>query len=62
MGPSEHSATLGAAAFTLAGRKGTNRNRTPIASKTAFEIADGTTIGAISPAPHSGTPGKRKIG
>ena len=63
------------AAFALAGKNGTDRKRTPVASKTAFEIADGTTVGAISPAPQSGisgrlmrltwmrgTSGKRKIG
>src|SRR4051794_29582330 len=40
------------AAFTLSGVNGTDRRRTPIASNTAFEIADGTTAAAGSPAPH----------
>jgi hypothetical protein len=40
------------AAITLSGVKGTERSRTPIASNTAFEIADGTTAPAGSPAPH----------
>ena len=40
------------AAFTLSGVYGTERSRTPVASNTAFEIADGTTAAAGSPAPH----------
>ena len=40
------------AAITLSGVKGTERSRTPIASNTAFEIAEGTTAAAGSPAPH----------
>ena len=39
------------AALTLSGVNGTERSRTPIASKTAFEIADGTTAADGSPAP-----------
>src|SRR5207253_2854144 len=40
------------AASTLAGVKGTDRSRTPIASKTALAMAAGTTAAAGSPAPH----------
>ena len=40
------------AARTLAGVKGTDRSRTPIASKTALAMAAGTTAAAGSPAPH----------
>src|SRR5207302_2615407 len=40
------------AASTLAGVKGTDRSRTPIASKTALAVAAGTTAAAGSPAPH----------
>src|SRR6266568_4742450 len=62
-------------ASTLAGTKGTERRRTPIASNTAFEIAAGTTAAVGSPAPQgrsfgrsissiatSGTSGKVRIG
>ena len=57
------------------GTNGTERRRTPMASNTAFEIADGTTAADGSPAPHgdvvgrsmssktiSGTSGKVRIG
>src|SRR5262249_61905312 len=63
------------AALTLSGVKGPERSRTPIASNTALEIADGTTAAAGSPAPHgrslgrsirsitiSGTSGNFRIG
>ncbi len=63
------------APFTLSGVNGTDRSRTPVASKTAFEIADGTTAADGSPAPQgfsvgrsirsmttSGTSGKVRIG
>src|SRR5215469_2718359 len=63
------------AAFTLVGVNGTERSRTPIASKTALEIADGITAADGSPAPQgfsvgrsmrsittSGTAGKVMIG
>ena len=40
------------AASTLAGLNGTDRKRTPVASKTAFAIAEGTTEVVGSPAPH----------
>ena len=46
------------AALTFAGVKGTERNRTPTASKTAFAIADGTIADAGSPAPHGGSVGR----
>src|SRR5207237_7037015 len=39
------------AALTLSGVKGTERSRTPVASNTALEIADGTTAADGSPAP-----------
>ncbi len=39
------------AAFTFPGVNGTERMRTPVASKTALAIADGTTAAAGSPAP-----------
>ena len=47
-----------AAVFTLAGENGTERNRTPMASNTAFEIAEGTTAAEGSPAPHGGDIGR----
>src|SRR5690242_19561362 len=63
------------AARTLAGVKGTERSRTPVASKIALAIAAGTTAAVGSPAPHgfscgrsirsiatSGTSGNVKIG
>jgi hypothetical protein len=53
-GPSRsagHAAPL-IVALTLSGVKGTERSRTPIASNTAFEMAEGTTAAAGSPAPH----------
>jgi hypothetical protein len=43
---------LSIAAFTFAGVNGTERNRAPVASKTAFEIAEETTAAVGSPAPH----------
>src|SRR5262245_11132208 len=46
------------AAFTLLGVNGTERSRTPVASNTAFEIADGTTAAAGSPAPQGGMVGR----
>ena len=46
------------AAFTLSGVNGTERRRTPVASNTAFEIADGTKAAAGSPAPHGGMVGR----
>jgi hypothetical protein len=64
-----------AAALTFAGVNGTDRSRTPTASKTAFEIAEGITAADGSPAPQgfsfgrsissmtiSGTAGKVMIG
>src|SRR5262249_23820461 len=42
------------AAFALAGVNGTERSRTPAASNTALEIADGMTAAGGSPAPHGG--------
>src|SRR6266550_8594881 len=63
------------AALTLSGVKGTERSRTPVASNTALEIADGTTAADGSPAPQgaafgwlissttiSGMSGKVRIG
>src|SRR5262245_13357330 len=46
------------AALTLSGVYGTERIRTPSASNTAFEIADGTTADAGSPAPHGRSVGR----
>ena len=46
------------AAFTLSGVYGTERSRTPMASNTALEIADGTTAAAGSPAPHGRSAGR----
>ena len=46
------------AALTFGGVKGTERNRTPTASKTALAIADGTTADAGSPAPQGGSVGR----
>jgi len=46
------------AASTLAGVKGTDRRRTPIASKTALAMAAGTTAAAGSPAPHGFSVGR----
>src|SRR5262249_56992504 len=42
------------AALTLAGVYGIERNRTPVALNTAFEIAEGTTEAEGSPAPQGG--------
>src|ERR1700730_18259891 len=66
---------LSNAALTFAGVNGTERKRTPVASKTAFAIEDGTTGAAGSPTPHGfargrsmssisirGTSGKVRIG
>ena len=63
------------AAFTLVGVYGIERSRMPVASNTAFEIAEGMTEAAGSPAPHgfsvgrsirsmtiSGTRGNLRIG
>src|SRR5437867_8382361 len=46
------------AASTLAGVKGTDRSRTPIASKTALAMAAGTTAAAGPPAPHGFSVGR----
>src|SRR5262249_47123115 len=46
------------AAFTFSGVNGTERSRTPTASNTAFEIADGTTDAEGSPAPHGRSAGR----
>ena len=46
------------AAFTFSRLKGTERSRTLVASKTAFEIEEGTTAAAGSPAPHGCSVGR----
>ena len=47
----EDQAAVPRAAFTFSGVNGTERMRTPVASKTALAMADGTTAAAGSPAP-----------
>src|SRR6266849_10201067 len=47
-----------AAALKRSGVNGTVRIRTPVASKTALEIADGTTAADGSPTPHGGSAGR----
>src|SRR5215475_3504494 len=46
------------AAITLSGVYGIERRRTPTASNTALEIADGTTAADGSPAPHGRSVGR----
>src|ERR1022692_2320780 len=51
-----HARTI--AAFTLSGVNGTERKRTPVAAKTAFEIAAGTTAADGSPLPQGFSSGR----
>src|ERR1700730_7609743 len=46
------------AVCTLSGVNGTERSRAPVASKTAFEMADGTTAAEGSPPPHGFSSGR----
>src|SRR5580704_3137098 len=48
------------AALILADVKGTERNRTPVASNTALPIAAGTTAQAGSPPPHGASFGRSR--
>ena len=49
------------AARTRSDVNGTVRSRTPVASKTALAMADGTTAAAGSPAPQGGSAGRSII-
>src|SRR5215510_16072212 len=55
--PSDYDCAF-AAALKRSGVKGTVRSRTPVASKMALEIADGTTAADGSPTPHGGSWGR----